>query len=134
MDTERTTTESDPLDELFWSATDYARDIAKVLHGLVKIDGDFVIFREGMTVANKIVCYLLAVKAMQLTRRRETDEASPNEIERETKIVGNTLRPLLSKLAEQGLIHKVRDGIYKANTTRLHKTAIFLGAHYGRWQ
>ena len=126
--------ETDPLDALFFSATDYARDIAKVLRGLVKIDGDFVIFTEGMTVANKILCYLLAVKVMQLTGRRATDEASPNDIERETKIVGNTLRPLLLKLAEKGLIHKVRDGIYKANTTHLYKSAIFLGAHYGRWQ
>lgn len=127
-------TQTDPLDALFWSATDYAREIAKVLRGLVKIDGDDILFTKDMTVANRIVCYFLAIRAMELMERRDTFEASPNDIEREAGLVGNSVRPILSKLVEKGIICKVREGVYKANTTHLHKTAVFLGAHYGRWQ
>lgn len=127
-------TQTDPLDVLFWNETEYAREIAKVLKGLVKIDGDDIIFAEHLTVANRIVCYFLAIRAMQLMSRRRTFEASPNDIERESGMVGNSIRPILSKLVEKGIIRKVRDGMYTANTTHLYKTAAFLGAHYGRWQ
>lgn len=127
-------TTTDPLDTLFWSATDYAREIAKVLRGLVKIDGDDIIFAQHLNVANRIVCYFLAIRVMELMDRRRTFEASPNDIERESGLIGNSVRPILSKLVEKGIICKVRDGVYKANTTNLHKTAVFLGAHYGRWQ
>ena len=134
MDTLDELMTTDPLDVLFWSATDYAREIAKVLRGLVKIDGDDIIFAQNLNVANRIVCYFLAIRAMELMDRRRTFEASPNDIEREAGLIGNSVRPILSKLVEKGMICKVRDGIYKANTTNLHKTAVFLGAHYGRWQ
>jgi hypothetical protein len=61
---------------------------------------------EGLDSATKVLCALLAVKAMAMLGLRESDYVAPAELVEMTGMAPGTVRPKLSKLAQKRLIAK----------------------------
>lgn len=61
---------------------------------------------EDLDSATKVLCALLAVKAMSMLGLRESDRVAPVELIEMTGMPPGTVRPKLSKLAEKRLIAK----------------------------
>jgi hypothetical protein len=61
---------------------------------------------EGLASANKVLCLLLAVKAMAMLGLRDSDRAAPGELVEMSGMPAGTVRPKLSKLAGKRLVVK----------------------------
>lgn len=61
---------------------------------------------ESLASANKVLCLLLAIKAMAMLGLRESERAAPGELVEMSGIPAGTVRPKLSKLAEKRLVVK----------------------------
>jgi hypothetical protein len=59
---------------------------------------------EELTSVNKVLCLLLAVKAMKMLGLRESDRVSPSDLVGLSGMPAGTIRPKLSHLAEKRLI------------------------------
>lgn len=126
-------TATDPLDALFITNEDLARQIARMINGKVKIDGQDVVWLGEFPLIETIVIYLLALKAMHLTNRRSSGFATSTDITVATKLNGNSVRPLIKKLVDRKLIER-RDNLYSIRVTNLDNVKMFMDTKWGRWQ
>jgi len=99
------------LEDLVVSSKEINRDlVAEVLSPFIRIDRDdceIVPTSNWRLLSNdtKTLLYLTARKAMVALDMPLTQEAAtPQEIERETGVIGNSLRPLLKRLLSQRLV------------------------------
>jgi hypothetical protein len=63
---------------------------------------------EELPSRDKVLCLLLAVKAMSMLDIRETEQVSPAELVKIGDMAAGTVRPKLSQLVEKRLV--MRDG------------------------
>jgi len=106
------------LEELLVSGKAINRElVAEVLSPFIKIDRDtceIIPTAAWRKLSNeaKTLLYLTARKAMvALEVPVGPESATPQEIERGTGVIGNSLRPLLKRLSEQRILAKA-DGRY----------------------
>jgi hypothetical protein len=120
----------DPLGRLVINAQEVNRDmLASVLQGKVSLDPVektvHLIRREGAKVGarEQVLLALLGTKALSLyTDGDAPDSMTPAEISEVTGQRGNTVRPVLMRLAQQGLIVKRGKG-YAVHNAALHLAA-----------
>ena len=125
---------ADPLDVLFLSSKDLAREIARILKGRVTIDGTDIIFTDDLKVIEKVLCYFLAVCAIELVGRRTNAIVTPYELERDTGLLGNSIRPYIKRLVDHHFVTAYKNSEYKLKLSALYKIEVFLNKGYRRWQ
>lgn len=110
---------NDPLDELFVSGKELDRELlGTVLKPFLRIDQDSltIIPKENwhkLAAEAKIILFLTARRAIKaFNLHLENEDASPSEIEAETGLKGNTIRPILKRLLEQKIISQPTRGRY----------------------
>ncbi len=104
---------SDPLDKVFYSQKDSARNIANFILDYVRIDPDelTVLFvSDVLPIRCRILLYLLAVHVLHQLKKRPTNQVRPREIELGIHASGNTIRPLLIDLLSKELIVWSKEG------------------------
>lgn len=109
----------DPLQELLVSSRQINRDLlASVLRPYVRIDPetqDFIPTSEWAKLGQtqRIVAYLLTRKAMvALDIALDKEAVPPRTVEGATGIRGGTLRPLLKRLVQEGVVARDQVGGY----------------------
>jgi hypothetical protein len=85
---------------------------------------------ENLASASKVLCLLLAVKAMAMLGLRENERAAPAELVEMSGMAAGTVRPKLSKLAEKRLVVK-SNGEYWISTHGARKALETLGHENG---
>ncbi len=70
----------------------------------------------------RVLLALLGRKALFLLKASEVDAISPKELAETTGVKGNSVRPLLMRLAEEGLIVRRAEG-YAVHNAALHLVA-----------
>ena len=125
------------LEELLVSSKDINRGlVADLLEPFTRIDADaceIVPTSSWPRLSNesKSLIYLLARKAMvALDLPVGTEGATPQEIERATGVLGNSLRPVLKRLLDQRLVHKA-DGRYYVPNHALENAKEYLKERAG---
>jgi len=78
--------------------------------------------REQFGAREVVLLALLGQKALSLLKTDEVDAISPKELAEITGVKGNTVRPLLMRLAEEGLV------VRRAEGYGVHNAAIHLAA------
>lgn len=114
------TTPADPLARLVVDETEVNRELlARLLEDKVRLDpsrGTFTLLhgvRDSISARGLVVTGLLAQHALHLLNERHMAGLAPREIEARTGIQGGTLRPILKRLADRGLVRKNDDtGVY----------------------
>lgn len=108
--------EKDPLDDLFVDKAKLDRALlAKLIQPYIRLFGESG--KAGVTttpnwkalnVSQKIITYLLGRKALKLKGllSEEEERCSPSEIENATGMKGGSIRPNLSKLADERLLQQ----------------------------
>jgi hypothetical protein len=105
-----TANENDPLGKLF-----YTREIPEILADIleplvrIEIDSQPPILRltrlaKQLSSMNLILIYLLYCKVLLIKGWQITERARPQEIETALEIPGNTIRPMIQRLKDQGLV------------------------------
>ena len=119
----------DPLQILVADAQQVNRDaLAAVLKDRVMLDlqlGSVHLVRKpGASIGARqaILLALLGRKALSLLKASEVDAISPKDLVEITGVKGNTVRPLLIKLSEEGLV------VRRAEGYAVHNAAIHLAA------
>jgi hypothetical protein len=110
---------TDPLARLVADEAEVNRELlANVLEGKVRLDlgrGTFTFLqgvRNGLGGRGLVVTALLAQQALHLLQERHASGLAPREIEAATGIPGGTLRPILKRLADKGIVRKEDTGVY----------------------
>jgi hypothetical protein len=85
---------------------------------------------ESLASTNKVLCLLLAVKAMAMLGLRESERAAPGELVEISGMPAGTVRPKLSKLAEKRLVVK-GNGEYWISSHGARKALDVLGDAHG---
>ena len=116
----------DPFDQLFVDREALDRQLlADLILPYVRLQRnttEVIMTEEGdeLTLAKRVLVYLLARKVLVATGVTEEEGAAPAQIEKDTGIPGGSLRPTLSRLVDDKLIRAD-----KAAT----KTAYFVPNH-----
>ena len=121
------TEEGDPLMELVADTRKINRDrLKEMLLGRVWLDIDaatvHLVPEERNEKGSKeaVLLALLGQKALSLLKpEKVVDAMTPNVLEEVTGLKGNTVRPLLKRLSEEGLIVRRMEG-YTIHNTALH--------------
>lgn len=114
----------DPFDRLFADQEPLDRELlAETIYPYVRLYGDPADILpkkqwDSLNLQGKILTYLLARKVMELREIKRRGEviqqaATSKEIEADTGLKGNSIRPILSKLLEAKLVRRIEgdDGI-----------------------
>ena len=125
------------LEELLVSGKEINRGlVADLLQPFTRIDADTCeiiptgVWR-GLSNESKSLIYLLARKAMlALDLPIQVEGVTPQEIERATGVLGNSLRPVLRRLLDQRLIAKA-DGRYYVPNHALESAKLYLAERAG---
>ena len=109
----------DPLSRLVVDAAEVNRELlARLLQSKVRVDpsrGTFSFLgglRQGVTARELVVTALLAQQAVHLLDSRHPVGLAPRDIETCTGVQGGTLRPVLKRLADHGLVRRDEAGAY----------------------
>ncbi len=110
----------DPLDQLFVTGEVFDRQlVADILSPYIRIyvegGGVKIVFTQNaklLGVREKLLAYLLAIKAVSLKDEGSPDSATPGDIEKETGLVGGTIRPILRRLLDEHLVTNIESGRY----------------------
>lgn len=111
--------EGDPLDELVIDSGQIdRRRLVDLLRGRVWLDPQARRFvfdpgvRQSTTLQQRIILALLAQKALSLKVEGEelSDAMSPKDFETKLGEKGNSIRPAIKRLADEGLIFSVEGG------------------------
>jgi hypothetical protein len=110
----------DPLEALLVDENTVAREeLAKGLAPFLQLTNEGSVLPlpsfDDLDSKTKVLCALLGIKALAMLGRRESDRVSPAELIEMTNMAPGTVRPKLSKLAEERLITKA-DGAYWIGT------------------
>ena len=112
------TIRDDPLARLIVDHAQANRELlANTLDGVLGIDpaSRKLLFaphvRGRFTARARVIAALLGRKALSLLADDYVEGAAPKDLEVELGIAGGTLRPLMKRLAEEGLVVR-RDGAY----------------------
>lgn len=122
---------SNPLDVLFVDNSSLDLELlAATIVDYVKINAEkaeviFTVKGRGLKNKEKILAYLLARKAMHMKGIIEDESIGPSDIERETGIKGNTLRPILGRLRDESIIRN-DNGKYYIHNHALHDVSKIL--------
>src|SRR5438309_7294771 len=107
----------DPLRALVVDAQRFNREkLAEVLNGRVWLDLQTASVhlapeaRPSLTSAKAVLLALLGQKALYLLDENISEAMPPKVLEEVTSLKGNTLRPLLKRMREEGLIVKREQG------------------------
>lgn len=113
---------ADPLSKLVVNQAEVDRELlAELLTDKVAIDpgtGTFTFkhrVRKQLSKRNIVLAALLAQKALILLGAEVAEPLKPRELEPSTGIQGGTLRPILKKLTEEGIISRKSDGYFVPN-------------------
>jgi len=105
---------NDPLARLVVDEREVNREVlATALENRVRLDlqrGTFTFLhgvRDRLNAHSSVVTALLAQQALHLLDGRHAPGLAPHEIEACTGIPGGTLRPVLKRLADGGLVRKI---------------------------
>jgi len=116
----------DPLRALVVDAQRFNREkLAEVLSGRVWLDlqtASIHLAPEGRPSLSSVKAVLLALlgqKALSLLDEKVSDAMPPKVLEEVTSLKGNTLRPLLKRMREEGLIVKREQG-YAVHNPAFH--------------
>lgn len=104
---------SDPLDKLFYSPSEAARNTAQFMLDYVRIDPDeltVLFLSDTLPIRSRILLYLLAAHVLHQLRKHPTNIVRPRDIERGIRSPGNTVRPLLMDLLDKNLIVWSKEG------------------------
>ena len=125
---------ADPLGRLVVDQAEVDRElIAELLADKVTIDPNATTFvfkyhvRKQLSKANVVLTALLAQKALVLLGADTSELLQPRELEACTGIRGGTLRPILKRLHDEGIIGRQSGGYMVPNhaledvADRLHK-------------
>ena len=120
---------SDPLQVLVVDTQRVSREnLAAILQGTVMLDLQTASVhlvpeaRAQLGARQAVLLALLGRKALSLLKMDEVDAISPKELVEITGVKGNSVRPLLMRLTEEGLI------IRRAEGYAVHNAAIHLAA------
>lgn len=109
---------TDPLSRLVADETEVNRELlAKALENKVRIDpkAGAVTFKPGVRdqigAKGTVITILLARKALSLLSGEFSEGLAPRDLEELVGIRGNTLRPILKRLTDAGLVVR-RGGHY----------------------
>jgi DNA-binding transcriptional ArsR family regulator len=111
-------TDNDPLQRLFADHSAADRELlASILEERVSLNkgGSFQYrpkARSGLDGGGLILVALLARKALVLSEALSIEGLSPKELETVTGLPGGTLRPLLKRFSERGLVKREEAGTY----------------------
>jgi hypothetical protein len=124
--------DQDPLSQLLVDQDSIARDeLASGLAPYVQLTEQGGLWPlppfEDLDSGTKVLCTLLAVKAMSLLGLRESDRVAPIELVEMSGMPPGTVRPKLSRLAEKRLIAK-SGGQYWISTHGARKALEALGS------
>jgi DNA-binding transcriptional ArsR family regulator len=114
-------TDADPLEGLFANRDGTNRELlAELLRDRVRLDkaGEFNFMtgvRGRLGGPRVVLVCLLARKALALTVDGFTEGVSPRELEAVTGIAGGTLRSILKRFADRGLICRRPEGYLVPN-------------------
>ena len=122
MNATTTTEAQDPLAALEVDSVEMDRQaLANILRGRVAIDskGNKIVLLNGVrqqaTNTQLVALVILAQRALALRSREKLPAGlRPNEISNITGVAGNSARPSIKQLADDGLIIKQKDGTYAA--------------------
>ena len=116
----------DPLRALVVDAQRFNREkLAEVLNGRVWLDLQTASVhlapeaRPSLTSAKAVLLALLGQKALYLLDENISEAMPPKVLEEVTSLKGNTLRPLLKRMREEGLIVKREQG-YAVHNPAFH--------------
>jgi hypothetical protein len=103
----------DPLAKLVVDEMGVNRELlANVLQDKVRLDprrGTFGLLhgvRDALSARDLVLTALLAQEALHLLEQRHAEGLAPRDIEARMGMNGGTLRPILKRFADQGLIRK----------------------------
>jgi hypothetical protein len=124
------TEKADPLQALVVNAREISRDtLAELLRGKVWLDPDAGTVhlvpeaRTKLGAREAVLLALLGRKALSLlTEGRVADAMPPKDLAEATALKGNTVRPLLMRLTEEGMIVRRGKG-YAVHNAALHLVA-----------
>jgi len=123
---------ADPLLELVVDTKQINREkLAELLKGKVLLDlrsDTFLLQQEARTRSSArqvVLLSLLAEKALSLLKEGLADALSPSELTIVTGLKGGTIRPVLKRLADEGLIVRVQQG-YTVHNSAFARVAIAL--------
>lgn len=124
---------SDPLASLVVNQQEADRALlASVLAPYVMLDPTRAAFsfrrgtREPLTNMHIAVIALLANKALKLLEADIEEPLSPSDLSQVTGIKGNSLRPVLKRLTDEGTIQRNEDGVYFVPNYGLADVAVLL--------
>jgi len=116
----------DPLRALVVDAQRFNREkLAEVLKGRVWLDLQTASVhlapeaRPSLSSVKAVLLALLGQKALSLLDEKLSEAMSPKVLEEVTGLVGNTVRPVLKKLREEGLVVRREQG-YAIHNPALH--------------
>jgi hypothetical protein len=119
----------DPLQALVVDSQKINREmLAEILKDKVMLDLEtgsvHVVRKPGATIGARqaILLALLGRKALSLLKADAVDAISPKDLTEITGVKGNTVRPLLIRLSEEGLIIRRAEG-YAVHNAALHLVA-----------
>lgn len=114
---------ADPLSRLVVDQAEVNRElVAELLADRVTIDTSDATFafkrqvRKQLNGAGVVMTALLAQKALVLLGAEVNEALRPRELEALTGIRGGTLRPILKKLSDEGMVSRKTDGYVVPNT------------------
>ncbi len=121
--------QADPLQALVVDTRQVNRDaLAGILKGRVVLDLELETVnivreaRDPISARHAVLLALLGRKAMSLLKSEVVDAISPKELEEITGVKGNTIRPIVRRLADEGLIVRRPKG-YTVHNAALHLVA-----------
>lgn len=110
--------DQDPLMNLLLDAAEVDRArLSSVLSNILGIDikTGKVVLKPGfgtLTARNKVLAYLLGMKAAVLLGKAETEAVAPKDISRDTGMPTGTVNPKLKELLEERLISRTESSEY----------------------
>ena len=120
---------ADPLQALVVDTQQISRDrLAELLQGKVWLDLQTASVhlvpeaRTKMGARPAVLLALLGKKALSLLKGDEVDAMSPKDLAEVTGLKGNTVRPLLMRLGEEGYVIRRAKG-YAVHNAALHLVA-----------
>jgi hypothetical protein len=120
---------ADPLQSLVVDAQQISRDrLAELLRGKVLLDLQTATVhlvpeaRTKMGARPAVLLALLGKKALSLLKSDAIDAMSPKDLADVTGVRGNTVRPILMRLADEGLVIRRGKG-YAVHNAALHRVA-----------
>lgn len=123
---------ADPLQALVVDTRQISREkLAEILKGKVLLDLQTETFllvseaRTHSTARQAVLLSLLAKKALHLLKEGIVDAMPPKDVAAATALKSNTIRPVLKRLLDDGLIVRRREG-YTIHVSGFARVAIAL--------